>query len=617
MTLRRRYSGNVKGACAAALLAIFSLGAAPADSVRPQDITSHLQRVVAWYRDVNSAELPPQDVLIRDNVQQTSLQALKLAFQFARAESALIRGTAAAPASSTSGNLQQYAAKAADRVTAVQMRINDLDAQIPKAPARQRQELQASRKALMAELGLAKEIQGTIQNLMNFTGAVASGGNGLAAEIDDLERSVPEAAEKAPAPAGASANKQAAAAFAPETAGVLGLVSELLNNHSVHSRLEALIGDTEKLSANIQQVRAPLATEAGNSIRQSDQIIAQSGSETPQQLAAVQQQLSGLTTEFHQLSTAIVPLGEEAIAVGTVGSYLQEAVSTFNQASERAGRYLLVRAATLGIAILIIVVISELWRRATFRYVRDARRRRTFLVLRRVVVAVAIALALIFGVVSEFGSLATYAGFVTAGVAVALQSPILSVVAYFFLIGRYGIRVGDRVTISGVTGEVIDISLVRMYLMELAGSGPDLHSTGRIVVFSNSVIFQPSALYKQMPGIDYVWHTATLTLAPEADFQLTGKRLDAVVESVFQKYRERLERQHASLEKSADVHITPPKPESRLRFTETGLEYTVRYPAEIRKSAEMDGEILHALHEAVAEEAKLQFAQGGTPKIQV
>jgi small-conductance mechanosensitive channel len=606
----------VKGVQGAGLLAVFSLCTAPADSLRPQDITSHLQQAISWYRNVNSAELPSQDVLVRDNLRETSLQALKLAFQFARAESALIGATAAAPASPNSANLQQYAAKAANRVAAVQTQINGLAAQIPRAPLGQRQDLEARRNELTAELGLAKEIQGTIQNMINFSGAVTSGANGLSAQIDELERSVPEAAGQAAAPTPASASKQAATPPAPETAGVLGLVSELLNNHSLSSRLEALIQDSNKLAARIQQLRAPLATEAGNSIRQSDQIIAQSGAGTPQQVAAAQQQLSGLTTQFHQLSTAIVPLGEEAIAVGTVHSYLQEAVSTLGQDSARAGRYLLVRATTLGIAIFIIVVISELWRRATFRYVRDARRRRQFLVLRRVVVAGAIALAIIFGLVSEFGSLATYAGFVTAGVAVALQSPILSVVAYFFLAGRYGIRVGDRVTISGVTGEVIDISLVRIYLMELAGSGPDLHSTGRIVVFSNSVIFQPAPLYKQMPGIDYVWHTATLTLAPEADFQLAEKRLNAALESVFQKYRERLERQYASYEKSADVHITPPKPESRLRFTEAGLEYTVRYPAEIHQSAEMDGEILRALHEAVAEEAKLQFAQGGTPKVQ-
>src|SRR5581483_10785354 len=102
-------------------------------------------------------------------------------------------------------------------------------------------------------------------------------------------------------------------------------------------------------------------------------------------------------------------------------------------------------------------LVSEFWRRATFRYIRDPRRRRQFLVLRRVVVASAIILVLVLSFITEFGSLATYAGLLTAGIAVALQNVILSVVAYFFLIGRYGVRIGDRITISGVTGNVVDI----------------------------------------------------------------------------------------------------------------------------------------------------------------
>jgi small-conductance mechanosensitive channel len=311
-----------------------------------------------------------------------------------------------------------------------------------------------------------------------------------------------------------------------------------------------------------------------------------------------------------------VPLNEEGIAVGTAQSYLEESISTIDQESARAGRYLLVRAGTLGIVILVVLLTSELWRRATFRYVRDARRRRQFLVVRRVAAAAAIALVIIFGFVSEFGSLATYAGFVTAGIAVALQSPILSVVAYFFLIGRYGIRVGDRVTISGVTGDVIEIGFVRIYLAELAGTGPDLHLTGRVVVFSNSVIFQPAALYKQMPGIDYVWHTVTLTLTSTDDFQVAENTLKAAVESAYEKYGERIERQYASVEKTVDVHMAAPKPEIRLRRTDAGLEYTVEYPAEIQQAVEMDNEILQALHDAIAKEPRLNFASSGTPKVQ-
>ena len=139
--------------------------------------------------------------------------------------------------------------------------------------------------------------------------------------------------------------------------------------------------------------------------------------------------------------------------------------------------------------------------------------------IRRIVIAVIVIFIITASVVQEFSSLATFAGLITAGVAVAscTQTVILSGVAYFFFIGRFGMRVGDRVTISGITGDVIEIGLFRIYLLELGGVKSDLHATGRVVVFSNSVLFAPTAFYKQMPGSDYIWHEVALTLAPDSD----------------------------------------------------------------------------------------------------
>ncbi len=605
------------------LFVLFALAplarAAPPDSFRSHDLVAHLEQVIAWYHDLNSIEPSAADVLMRDNLHQTSLKALQLAFQFAWAEDALIDAEENRRNPAPSGNLQQSSAKAAARVDAVQSKIAQIEAQLQKAAGGKRELLAAQRDELNTELDLAKEIQAAVQNLVTFTGAIGSGGGTLAAQISELEQSVPEATGKSSGPA-APANEQKATASAPQfstdSAGVLGLVTELFSIHSSRTQLEDRRNSTEALAVSIAQLEVPLANEARSAIQQSNQIVGQAGSQDAAQLRAAQQQLSALAGRFKQLSTAIVPLHEEGIAVGAGRSYLEESVGVLGRESARAGRYLLVRLATLAIVIAVVLLISELWRRATFRYVSDTRRRRQFLVVRRVLVAATIALAVIFGLVSEFGSLATYAGFVTAGVAVALQSPILSIVAYFFLIGRYGLRVGDRVTISGVTGEVIEIGFVRIYLMELAGTGPDLRSTGRVVVFSNSVIFQPSALYKQLPGIDYVWHTVALTLAPDADFQLAERTCNAAVESVYHKYGEQIERQYTQVERSGDVHLDPPKPESRLRFTDAGLQYSVRYPADIQHAIEMDNEVLRALHDAVTREPKLNFAPSGTPKLQ-
>src|SRR5205807_5960407 len=149
---------------------------------------------------------------------------------------------------------------------------------------------------------------------------------------------------------------------------------------------------------------------------------------------------------------------------------------------------------------LAVAALAELWRKTILRYVHDPRRRYQFLLLRKVVLWFLICLVIAFAFASQLGSVATFAGLLTAGIAVALQNVILSIAGYFFLIGRYGVRVGDRVNINGVTGDVVDIGLVRLQLMELT-PGPAPRPTGRVVAFSNAVVFQAgSGMFKQIPG---------------------------------------------------------------------------------------------------------------------
>ena len=181
--------------------------------------------------------------------------------------------------------------------------------------------------------------------------------------------------------------------------------------------------------------------------------------------------------------------------------------------------------------------------------------------LRQFVIGFLFGIVIILGFVSEFSSLATFAGFVTAGIAVGLQTVLLSVAAYFFVIGRYGIRVGDRISISGVTGDVIDVGLVRLYIMELAGPAVDLYPTGRIVVFSNSVLFQAATpLFKQLPGTDYTWHEVALDLAPGGNHKAVEEKVSAAVNSIFEKYRATLESQTGYVEGHMEFQLEVARP---------------------------------------------------------
>src|SRR5258708_35229704 len=151
--------------------------------------------------------------------------------------------------------------------------------------------------------------------------------------------------------------------------------------------------------------------------------------------------------------------------------------------------------------------------------------------------------------VTEISTFATFAGLSASGLAVAMQSVLVSIVGYFFLIGKYGIRVGDRVQIGDVTGEVIDLGLVRVRRMELGGHG-SLGPTGRVVGFANSIVFQVSSgLFKQIHGVNFVWRDITLSLPAGVDYAATKKKLAAAVTDVLKDDREEILRQTKEIQK--------------------------------------------------------------------
>jgi small-conductance mechanosensitive channel len=216
---------------------------------------------------------------------------------------------------------------------------------------------------------------------------------------------------------------------------------------------------------------------------------------------------------------------------------------------------------------------------------------------------------------SELGAITTFAGLMTAGIAVALQNVILSIAGYFFLIGKYGVRVGDRVNIAGVTGDVVDIGLVRLQLMEITG-GPAPLPTGRVVAFSNAVVFQASSgMFKQIPGTNFLWHEIILTLDPKSHYRQVEQRMMEAVNKVFAEYRDKMEIQRRNVERSLNSTIAAFSPESRLHLTQTSLEVVIRYPVDLEHAGEIDNRVTREILDALERDPGLRLQVSAGPTI--
>lgn len=602
------------------ILVFFTTGAIHAQDnagITSKDVIGHLNQTITWYRrvaEVDQSSTAPENLLLQNNVHGTAKQVLKLAFDYARAQANLLSKTGPASPAQT---LPQATANAQARADRIQSQLDNLDSQIAQAKASERPALVAKRKAMAANLALAKDVQASIKNMVSFASAPQGpgGGRALVDQINDLEslNSIVDAPDDTSRPP--SKNDDAAPqAFHPENAGIITLISKATTLASDRSELDSLGKETDRLLAEIGQLRGPLRTALRNAVAQSDSLANAADAITPDDWNARRKQIDTLAAQFKQLSSVLTPLGQQAIVLRPVRAGIEEWRNALDRQYHYTLRFLFVRLGSLLAAVLFLLLASALWQRAIFRYVHDARRRRQFMVVKRIVIGLAMALILALGFLSSLSSVVTVLGFITAGLALALQNVILSVVAYFFLVGRYGLRVGDRVTVSGVTGQVMEVGLVRLFLMELVGTGADMHPTGRVASFANSIIFQPSAVMKQAPGMDYVWHSASATVADPADHGKIRERLAAAVEQVYDEYRSAIERQHATFERNTNMQTGVPRPVTRANFTDAGVEILMRYPVDAEHALSIDDRVVAALWDEAGKEPKLQFAPGGGPK---
>jgi small-conductance mechanosensitive channel len=608
-----------------------TLGQSAPVALGSSDVIAFLSKTIDWYRQTASNEqqiaTDPVDLAFADNNRRTADEVARLTFEFARQQEQVLSAQAKPNQAQTANtNLSQYqslvqgAANADQQVQQIQSELSQLEQKKDTATAKQRKDLDSQIAELNSELALTQARRDVLHNMIEFVGQANMSGLGtvgLRAEIDQLARSVPAYVSEPP---NKNANTQSSSASpaqspsktaTPKSApnGIWGYAADLFHLSRKETTLKGEIASTDELAQAASQLRVPLVASLKTMIQNGDQLEHQADTSDPATLAQQKQKLDQLTAEYRQISAALVPLSKQAILLDIYKRSLTAWLGTIKSDYLEDLKNLLVRLGGLVVVIGVVFGIGEVWRRTIDRYVQDSRRRYQFLLLRRIVLWVAVAIILVFTFATELSSIVTFAGLITAGVAVALQNVIVSIVGYFFLIGKYGIRVGDRVQVAGVNGEVVDIGMVRFHLMELAGGTMDSEPSGRVVAFSNSIVFQSTAgLFKQIPGTSFVWHEIKLTFAPETDYHAVRERVDHAVDAAFSAYQDSLERQRVQMERSLTyVSGSALKPRATLQFATSGIEVLIRYPVVLQNSAEIDEHLMHDLLAEVNREPKLKL----------
>jgi small-conductance mechanosensitive channel len=241
----------------------------------------------------------------------------------------------------------------------------------------------------------------------------------------------------------------------------------------------------------------------------------------------------------------------------------------------------LVKAA-FSVAVAVLTVAStRLLRNVVRRRVKDAGHAHALLMLGRngvIIAGTLIILAIWLGAGSNF---TVAMGILGAGIAFASQEVIGSFAGYINILSGGLYRIGDRVRIGNVEGDVVDISILRTTVMEIGEwVGADQY-TGRVVSIANRVAFG-DPVFNYTKHWPYLWDEVMIPVTYESDWRGAVELMLEHGREYTESFQARAEAELARLAADFGLQETTVAPTAYVVMTDNWIELTLRYVVEAR-----------------------------------
>jgi small-conductance mechanosensitive channel len=205
------------------------------------------------------------------------------------------------------------------------------------------------------------------------------------------------------------------------------------------------------------------------------------------------------------------------------------------------------------------------------------------------------------------GSVGTFLGLVSAGIAIALKDPLVNIVAWFFILVRQPFKVGDRIQIGESSGDVIDIRIFQFSLIEIGNWVDADQSTGRVIHIPNGVVFtQPQFNYTT--GFVHIWHEIPMLITFESDWKKAKKTLTDIVNKHAMHISQEAEKQIKAAAKKYLIFYTKLTPIVYTTIKDSGVLLTMRFLCEPRRRRSTEEIILEEVLEEFHKCDDIDFA---------
>ena len=235
----------------------------------------------------------------------------------------------------------------------------------------------------------------------------------------------------------------------------------------------------------------------------------------------------------------------------------------------------------VAVAVLLVAVLVRLGRRALRRRIEDSDLRYRASKIVGVVGYFIVVLVILAELAGRLTGFTLALGAASAGIAFALQEVIASFAGWLAVAVGGFYKVGDRVQLGGIRGDVIDIGLLRTTLME-CGSwvNADLYN-GRIVRVANSFVFK-EPVFNYSGEFPFLWDEIVLPIKYGSDYELARGILYDTAMTVVGQYAATAAVRWKALVRSYRIEDARIEPLVTLSANDNWVELTLRYVVDHR-----------------------------------
>ncbi len=206
------------------------------------------------------------------------------------------------------------------------------------------------------------------------------------------------------------------------------------------------------------------------------------------------------------------------------------------------------------------------------------------------------------------GSIATFLGLIGAGLVIALNDVVKNILGFFVIMWQRPLSMGDRVEIGDKVGDVVDIKLFHILLMETNGPLVNaFQSSGRVLHIPCSFIFTKT-INNFNKGFPYIWAEIPVMVTFESNWRKMKAKLLELGQQNTIEITEAVKQEFRDSSKNLLIRLTYFDPIVYTSVADSGITLTVRFLINPRKMRGVEENIWEGLLDYIAESNDLDLA---------